>query len=116
MGHVSYRCVEDVFIPTDHQTCSQYDSTALTRTLNYRVMGDIWNVNVFRRLLAAQVKLEHAKNLHPLVPVIQCSSFVSGPSGSVFNGEVVGMMVLVSEGYDIAVHVTLLREFMKIVL
>ncbi|WOL02878.1 hypothetical protein Cni_G11597 [Canna indica] len=68
IGKVSFQCVDDVDIPVDSRICRDYESTALSTTPRYRVIGDIWNEMAFCNFPSKEKKIE--KNLHPCVPII----------------------------------------------
>ncbi|XP_043812056.1 uncharacterized protein LOC110613158 [Manihot esculenta] len=117
VGKVAFQCVDDVVLPTGTQTCQTYLSTALQSIPRYRIIGDVWNSHVFENF-ETNVKWTFEKSLHPLVPLIQIYGFVFGESssgGPVFNteGEIMGMLSMGSGGFDIAIHVSLLRQVMR---
>lgn len=71
-GMVAFQCVDDIVFPLDNQKRQTYLSTALQFTSRYRIMGHIFNSEVFQES-RANVEREKTfeKNLHPLVPLIQ---------------------------------------------
>ncbi|XP_015576305.2 probable periplasmic serine endoprotease DegP-like isoform X1 [Ricinus communis] len=117
IGKAAFQCVNDVVLPTGTQICQNYQSTALHNTPRYRVMGDIWNIDDFKKH-PSNVSFSFEKSLHPLIPVIQICGLVCGEGcsgGPVFNskGEIVGMVALGANGFQIAIHVSLLKHFLK---
>ncbi|KAH0718290.1 hypothetical protein KY285_014321 [Solanum tuberosum] len=114
-GKIAFECEGNIEIPTTNLTCKSYTPTALETTPEYRIMGDIWNRHVF----VDPRSFTYEKNLHPFVPVIQMYGFVCGEGcsgGPVFNfrGEVVGMVAMSANGYEIAIHVAILRETVRL--
>lgn len=114
-GKIAFECKGNIEIPTTNLTCKSYTPTALETTPEYRIMGDIWNRHVF----VDPRSFTYEKNLHPFVPVIQMYGFICGEGcsgGPVFNfrGEVVGMVAMSANGYEIAIHVAILRETVRL--
>lgn len=115
-GRAAYPCFENVILPNDSSTCEEYTCDPLSLTPRYRIMGHIWNDDVFGKLDDEEFEFE--RNLHPRIPIIQCAGMSCEDGclgGPVFNdrGKIVGMMVAEVHGYQIAIHVTLLRLFVQ---
>ncbi|CAH9125431.1 unnamed protein product [Cuscuta epithymum] len=112
-GHCLFPC-KNVVVPSVRLTCAEYESQALARTPEYRIMGDIWNMESF----PSGKKFAYEKELNPLIPIIQMSGLVGGggsSGGPVFNTnqELVGMLVMGADGFEIAIHVSMLKQFLK---
>ncbi|VFQ59407.1 unnamed protein product [Cuscuta campestris] len=115
-GRAAYSCVESVILPSDSCTCAKYACDPLDSTPRYRIMCHIWNDEVFAQFHGKEFQFE--KNLHPHVPIIKCAGLSCEDGclgGPVFNdrGKIVGMMVAQVHGYQISIHVTLLRFFVQ---
>ncbi|XP_059294634.1 uncharacterized protein LOC132047633 [Lycium ferocissimum] len=74
MGKVAFECIDHVEVPIFGATCKTYVSTALSTTPGHRIMGHVWNKDIFRHSSFGT----YAKNLHPLVPIIQMYSLICG--------------------------------------
>lgn len=116
IGNAAYSCSESAIIPKDSRTCEEFVCDPLSSTSEYRIMGHVFNRDVFAKP-GRQVD-EYEKELHPLVPIIQfsglcCEDGCSG--GPVFNDrkQIVGLLIGRVDGFEIAVHVTLLRFFVQ---
>lgn len=111
---VCFSCVQDVTLPSnDVRTCKTYNPAAYENIATYRKMGDVWNRDFFN---LSNRKNHHAKNLNPLIPIIQFSGFtppVESLGGPLINaqGEIVGMVAGV--GDRIAIHVTALKSVLE---
>lgn len=117
VGRAAYPCV-NTFQPFSYnETCGTYVSTILKTTPCYRIIGHVINQAYLRE--ASELDSKFLKELHPLIPIIQCANFVceGGCSGGpVFNtqGKVIGMLVMGLDDCSISIHVTLLKEFVKL--
>jgi hypothetical protein len=116
VGRAAYPCVKDLVPPGPFKTCVNYQFD-LKKTPSHRIMGHIWNQKYFDAHQSEKFPFE--KNLDPSIPIIQCNGFMcrKGCSGGpVFNiqGQVVGMLVGEFDSCQTAIHVSLLKEFMKI--
>lgn len=117
-----FPCVENVLFadPTLRgNSCSRY-SNSIDKTPNYRIMGHIWNrTNLAMSVNAGLIpKDNYYGKFHPLIPIIQCGDICTkeGCAGDpVFNTrrEVVGIIVSNNSTNQVAIHVTLIREFVK---
>lgn len=113
VGNVCYGCKNvKKGIKENKQTCASYVKEP---TRNNRVLGDVWNAEIFR---TSRGQYEFEQSLNPSVPIIQCHGFNvdSGNSGGpVFNcsEELVGMIHASSMYDDVAIHVTELEDFLN---
>lgn len=118
LAHVSYACVEDVNIPTGANACSQHVSNVNNETPPYLVMGHFWNRSYLTSNKAPSNNWK--RRLHAMIPVVHSGNICEGMFGAagapVFNikGEVVGMLLTCDDEDDqLAIHVTLIREYLK---
>lgn len=113
VGHVCYGCKNvKKSIKDNKATCATYETKSQQKN---RVLGDVWNVEVFRK---SRHPYEFERSLNPSVPIIQCHGFNTdngNSGGPVFNHseELVGMIHASSFCDNIAIHVTELEDFMN---
>ncbi|GAA0184991.1 hypothetical protein LIER_32279 [Lithospermum erythrorhizon] len=101
-----------------------YVFSTLIKTPAYRVIGHYLNRSLIEKSRKKDTPLPimfKDVDIHPLVPVIQSKGFGRGSSASgapLFNaqGEVIGMHISFTIGYEISVHVSLLKECLRIAL
>lgn len=114
MGYASFGCTEIKEIRRGKKCKASTYETKDNSSRKYRVLGDIYNVELFK--IAGSKLSKFDKSLNPYVPIIQGQlNTICGNSGSpVFNieGDVVGL-VHGHNGPDfISVHVSELVNFL----
>ncbi|KAG9154646.1 hypothetical protein Leryth_021141 [Lithospermum erythrorhizon] len=115
VGRAVYPCVNDC-LPRRREICASYVCSSLNATPDYRIMGHVFNKDYFRE--HQSINFPYEKTLYAHIPIIQCAglyceSICAG--GPVFNtqGHIVGMIIGEKDGCEIAIHVALLKEFVR---
>ena len=117
VGRAAYQCVNNCVEFNCREICAKYVPSSLKTTPDYRIIGHMWNREYFARSKLKKFTFE--KNLQPTIPIIQCVRFLGRDScsgGPVFNveGQIVGMLIGEADNCQIAIHVNLLKEFIKL--
>ncbi|KAK9742977.1 hypothetical protein RND81_03G209100 [Saponaria officinalis] len=119
IGQAAYPCLDSVKfnLDGDQTKCSNYHTTP-----TYRIIGDFWDYGhgtFFQMTSEEWEQRAFEKNLLACLPVVQCSNLVGGhgaSGGPIFNSkkDVVGMLLGSIGGYEIGLHVSALRKFVKV--